>query len=262
MVKNRILQANLQLHALEAPHYDEIHTEIFNPREQYRLYSGIRSAIDLIKCHERRALDVGCGTGNVSEKLLELGFEVIGLDISPEMLHQAEKKLSRYRSFKTFVGTIEDFSKTANPGFSMITAYSVLHHLPDCLSAIRIMSNLLRSGGVLYLDHEPVVRSKIIYKASYSSYKLMRKAFGSLRRLTSDSSVSHNLAPLPDFCYYWSDYWVHKGMNWKGIEKTIIDCGLTIEFKNDYTIDLGPPILYPITRQLQKSRLIVAVKSS
>lgn len=41
-----------------------------------------------------RILEVACGTGRVSQKLLEAGFNVTGLDISPEMLRLAEKKLA------------------------------------------------------------------------------------------------------------------------------------------------------------------------
>jgi SAM-dependent methyltransferase len=41
-----------------------------------------------------RILEVACGTGRVSHKLLEAGFNVTGLDISAEMLRLAEKKLA------------------------------------------------------------------------------------------------------------------------------------------------------------------------
>jgi len=39
-----------------------------------------------------KILDVGCGTGNFSIKLAEMGCEVIGIDVSEEMLDQARKK--------------------------------------------------------------------------------------------------------------------------------------------------------------------------
>jgi SAM-dependent methyltransferase len=40
-----------------------------------------------------RILEVACGAGRVSQKLLEAGFNVTGLDLSAEMLRLAEKKL-------------------------------------------------------------------------------------------------------------------------------------------------------------------------
>lgn len=40
-----------------------------------------------------KILDLGCGTGNFSIKLAEMGCKVIGIDISEEMLNQARKKI-------------------------------------------------------------------------------------------------------------------------------------------------------------------------
>lgn len=39
-----------------------------------------------------KILDVGCGTGNFSIKLAKMGCEVVGIDISDEMLTKARKK--------------------------------------------------------------------------------------------------------------------------------------------------------------------------
>ncbi|TCS85230.1 methyltransferase family protein, partial [Keratinibaculum paraultunense] len=37
-------------------------------------------------------MDVGCGTGNFSIKLAKMGCEVVGIDVSKEMLKVAEEK--------------------------------------------------------------------------------------------------------------------------------------------------------------------------
>jgi ubiquinone/menaquinone biosynthesis C-methylase UbiE len=43
-----------------------------------------------------RILEVGCGTGRVLTAFLEAGYEIDGLDTSPEMLHIARQKLGAY----------------------------------------------------------------------------------------------------------------------------------------------------------------------
>ena len=40
-----------------------------------------------------KILDVGCGSGNYSIKLAELGYEVTGVDMSKEMLIKAKEKV-------------------------------------------------------------------------------------------------------------------------------------------------------------------------
>lgn len=42
-----------------------------------------------------KVLDVGCGTGNFSVKLAQLGCKVVGIDISEEMLKKAKEKAQK-----------------------------------------------------------------------------------------------------------------------------------------------------------------------
>ncbi|MFA5576339.1 MAG: methyltransferase domain-containing protein [Tissierellaceae bacterium] len=51
-------------------------------------------AFTLFKPQEgMKILDVGCGTGNFSIKLAEMGCQVVGIDISEKMLAEARKKI-------------------------------------------------------------------------------------------------------------------------------------------------------------------------
>jgi SAM-dependent methyltransferase len=72
-----------------APHYDA-----FTEHPNYA--SWVRSLEALARRHGlvgRRALDLGCGTGSSLIPLLELGYEVVGADVSEAMLEQAAHKL-------------------------------------------------------------------------------------------------------------------------------------------------------------------------
>jgi predicted TPR repeat methyltransferase len=55
----------------------------------YRL--AFRDLPDLFRAHVRgtAALDFGCGTGRSTRFLCGLGFETVGVDISPEMISKA-----------------------------------------------------------------------------------------------------------------------------------------------------------------------------
>jgi SAM-dependent methyltransferase len=56
-------------------------------------YLAFRDLPQILKAHVcgERALDFGCGTGRSTRFLQNLGFNVIGVDISAEMLHLARK---------------------------------------------------------------------------------------------------------------------------------------------------------------------------
>ena len=48
---------------------------------------------------------------------------------------------------------IEDLNLDKNE-FDLITCYSVLHHLPNYMKTIQQLTDYLKKGGLIYLDHE------------------------------------------------------------------------------------------------------------
>ncbi len=78
-----------------APIYDEANAE-----NDYELWLGEVLLPELKRRGLRKgwALDVGCGTGRAFEPLLSRGWQIVGCDVSPEMLAEARKKFgSRVR---------------------------------------------------------------------------------------------------------------------------------------------------------------------
>jgi ubiquinone/menaquinone biosynthesis C-methylase UbiE len=72
--------------SLEARFYDKIWGK-------YDYNSDVKFLDDLFKEHRCRSIiDVGCGTGNHALRLSKLGYEVVGVDISPTMLRIAKEK--------------------------------------------------------------------------------------------------------------------------------------------------------------------------
>ena len=77
-----------------AEHYDAIYDRLGNPdpakvAEMVEKHASLRS-LNKADC---RILDLGCGTGLVGEELEARGFgNIVGLDISPAMIDQADAK--------------------------------------------------------------------------------------------------------------------------------------------------------------------------
>ena len=207
-ISGAVHEANIRLHRLEAEYYELIHSEIFNKNEQDRITSTLKTIDTLIEDNGKRALDFGAGTGNLTGKLLQLGYKVAAVDISEEMCVLLRK---RYRKFvddetlRILESKIEDtgFGKEE---FDLIACYSVLHHLPDYESAVRRLLLSLKRGGIFYLDHEP---SPFYWRCS-KAQRLMRYLYSKSNWLVNAVFKGWHLLKgtrIPSFDTKLSHYW-------------------------------------------------------
>ncbi len=98
-------------------------------------------------------LDVGTGTGFLSIMLTEMGFNVVGLDISREMLRRAREK-AKEMHIEFVQGDAENLPfKTES--FDAVVNRAVLWTLPDPERALAEWKRVLKSGGRLcFFLHE------------------------------------------------------------------------------------------------------------
>ena len=136
--------------------YERRHPEIFNPVEQHRLHEELGRALGDVRTGATppRALDLGCGTGNLTRHLLEHGARVLACDVSPEFLAQVERRFGATGRLETMRLNGVDLRELPDGAVDMVCAYSVLHHIPDYLAAIDEIARVLAPGGIAYLDHE------------------------------------------------------------------------------------------------------------
>jgi len=152
----RVIEGNIELHHKEAKFYDRIHQEIWNSREQKRLWRILRIAVSQVEDNRFRALDFGSGTGNVTGKLLDLGFKVTAVDLSREMSKILKLKYEKdVENGKLNILNFNIDKVQMEGNFDFVACYSVIHHLPHYFETIRKLARLTRKGGILYVDHEP-----------------------------------------------------------------------------------------------------------
>ena len=155
-LRAKIHAANIAVHRLEAEQYELLHPEVYGKQEQKRIDSILKMVDQLIKDNQKKALDFGAGSGNLTGKLLNMNYIVTAIDISAEMCAILKKRYQVHLKTKKLTvinSPIEDVSFKKSE-FDLITCYSVLHHLPDYASTIQRLSFFLRKGGFMYLDHE------------------------------------------------------------------------------------------------------------
>lgn len=98
--------------------------------------------------HGRRALDAGCGPGNLAVLLAERFDQVTGIDISSSMIEIAQRE----RSKPNIEYCVQDLmSLDDGDGFDVVLSSCVLHHLPNLETALRHLRSLVRAGGMAVL---------------------------------------------------------------------------------------------------------------
>lgn len=133
--------------------YDPITQYVLPPNEEW-VRKGL---IERVRCHPRRILDLGCGTGSTT-LLLKRAFpqaEVIGIDLSPYMLVVANDKAQKAGLAIQFRQGDAEHTGLPDASFDLVTASLLFHETPPIVACniLRECFRLLTAGGeVLILD--------------------------------------------------------------------------------------------------------------
>lgn len=110
-------------------------------------------------------LDLACGTGSVSVRLAKKGYEVIGVDLSPEMLSEAQNKA--YSAGQNILFLCQDMTALDLYGTvdAAVCTLDGLCHLPNeesVQAALRKVSLFMNPGGVFLFDVNSVYKHRAV----------------------------------------------------------------------------------------------------
>lgn len=260
VTEEEVLGANVSVHDMEAKSYDDIHLEIFNLVEQRRLLRSLKRGLSLIESNSTWALDYGCGTGNVTSKLLAFGFNVVAADISEKMLETIRRKFPQaFRSGRLMTYLVKDKSIDFPDGFfCFVAAYSVLHHLYDYMSAIKEMCRVLSDGGVLYVDHE---LADSYWKLRYSPLYEFYAGISDVANYAYVRYFRRKTFPVKD--YSSADYRTRESTRiaWSTVKQFLIENGFSVH-ENKYLLHRSflPSPLYLLVSFGKDSVSFICVK--
>ena len=105
--------------------------------------------------------DFGCGTGLLTERLVDAGATVDAVDTSPKMLEVLRAKVTRHSLSGIRVApTLADLDGSARPArYDLIVGSSVFGFVPDYPAVAADLASRLRSGGLFAQwdwEREPV----------------------------------------------------------------------------------------------------------
>ncbi|MDX6443768.1 MAG: hypothetical protein QOH71_842 [Blastocatellia bacterium] len=103
-------------------------------------------------------LDVGCGSGWLSEYFARLGYQVKGIDISPDLIEMSRDRIARvpfdvdHETTLRCSFEVQDIEAAPLPEkFDAVLCYDSLHHFEDENAVMRNISAMLPVGGVLFI---------------------------------------------------------------------------------------------------------------
>ncbi|MBQ7415896.1 MAG: methyltransferase domain-containing protein [Oscillospiraceae bacterium] len=137
-------------HAL-ANSYDRLTNDV-NYEQTVEFYKQI-----LVRegCQPRTAVDLACGTGSVALLLARDGLQVIGVDLSEEMLTVAFQKACEQENAPVFVcQSLQELRLPRGVDLAVCALDSLDYILnpDDCREAIRRVYQVLNPGGIFIFD--------------------------------------------------------------------------------------------------------------
>ncbi len=113
----------------------------------------LRFILDSVALSGKKALDIGCGCGILTESLAQAGAETSGIDLSVKAIHMAHHHAEMNHLFIDYrFMSAEDLAQTHANTFDVITCMEVLEHIPDPASMIQACARLLKPGGSVFFS--------------------------------------------------------------------------------------------------------------
>jgi len=102
----------------------------------------------------KRIVDVGCGGGILSEALAREGAEVLGIDLSAELLdiaelHALEQGVDKVRYERI---SAEELAEREPESFDLVTCMEMLEHVPRPASVVAACARLVKPGGKVFFS--------------------------------------------------------------------------------------------------------------
>jgi 2-polyprenyl-3-methyl-5-hydroxy-6-metoxy-1,4-benzoquinol methylase len=120
--------------------------DVWDHNQQYQVY-----LIKNMDNQNKYILDVGCGTGELTKKLIGKGEKIIGIDISEKMIQEAMRRNTDIK-IEYICTTVEKYLEETDKTFDIIVSIAALHHMNEKEILKKMKSKLTENGKILILD--------------------------------------------------------------------------------------------------------------
>jgi len=100
--------------------------------------------------------ELGCGTGNITERLAQKGYDMIGIDISEEMLMVAREK-AQEKELGNILYLLQDMTEfelygTVDVVLSLCDSINYITEYEDIVQVFKLVNNYLDPNGLFIFD--------------------------------------------------------------------------------------------------------------
>jgi len=178
-------------------HFDEIVVNYDKVRWDYpaELFADI---IKYSGSVNRKALEIGAGTGKATAPFLNAGYDVTAVEMGGNMADFISEKFKDYANFSVIVSTFEEAELEEN-SYDLIYAASAFHWVDAEIGCPKVI-RLLKNGGTFALFRNNLIRgyetyeeTKELYEKYYLSVYPKNKASSPKTReeLSSPFGINH-----------------------------------------------------------------------
>lgn len=188
--------------------YDYVARERFFDKRASKTTSTQEELKFLLKRIDGKILDAGCGNGRLAIPLAQLGYEIIGVDISSVQIEKANKKKGNSK-YSLFIRADLLHSPFKNEEFDTVIMmwHTICEFRKFRFDLLKEMSRIIRVGGQLIFDIPNT--SKLIKINESGIYKNQVDAFTKYVGLVPDLAEMISFLNASGFThiYYYSVYW-------------------------------------------------------
>ena len=194
-------------------------------------------------------LDLACGTGTITTELALRGYDMIGVDISPDMLEVAQEKATANNLEKTLYlcQDMKEFELygTVDAITCMFDSLNYINYYNDIKKIFKLVNNYLNHGGVFIFDMNTIHKlSKVLGENTFSyatnNITYIWENEYNLRKRTCDFYLTFFVKEESGLYEKFEEQHTEKGYTIEAIEEALSYAGLKLVNKyKDYSFDEG-----------------------
>ncbi len=164
----------IKLYSSLATVYHEMYQQIFDYDKEFRFY---HSVLKKKNCH--KIVEIGCGTGLLAKKLINAGYDYLGVDLYDEMLEIARKETNSDRFIQ---GDMRYLQLDQSFDCALITGRSIAYvtENQEIISTLNGINHLLKDDGYFIFDSFDA--NKIFENFTEKSEQVVKSGNRTIRR--------------------------------------------------------------------------------